>query len=861
MKPSIQFTKRQDGVKIAYSRFGKGPPLVCPAPWVTSLSHILEEPFAHKFWSQLAQEVEIISYDKHGCGQSDRNRRDFSPDSELLDLEAIISLLRLEKFYLLGSSMAGPTALAYTYRNPGKVSKLILYGSYASGQTLAKDEVKSALISLVRASWGLGSKALADIFIPEANTEEIQSFVRFQREGSDAEVAARLMELTYKLDVTELLSHITTPTLILHREKDKIVSLDHGRHLASEIPNANFKLLRGQLHLLWLGDTNEIIEEILGFIGEDRQYRAINISAEQKATRKLRAILSADVKGYSRLMADDEFFTIQTLKAYREIMSNYIKQYNGRVVDSPGDNLLAEFASVVDAVQCAVEIQKKLKKENERFAKGKRLEFRIGVNIGDIVLDEDRIYGDGVNVASRIEGLADPGGVCLSRGAYDQIKKKLSVGFEYMGEHPVKNISEPVRVYKVLMDSDTPGPLVDEPLELPDKPSIAVLPFDNMSGDPSQEYFSDGLTEEIITGLSKLPHLFVIARNSTFTYKGKAIKVQQVSREMGARYVLEGSVRSVGERVRITAQLIDGTTGQHLWADRYDRELKDIFAIQDEITMKIMIALQVKLTEGEQANLQAKHTNNLEAYVKYLQARQYFLKFSKEETVLAKQKYQESIALEPGYAPAIAGLAGTYLQEAWLGWSETPEQSLAKAMQYAQKCVALDESRSFAHAILGFTHLVLRQWDRAVEEMEIAVSLNPNYADSVVGLAVVYRSVGRVEEALSMLEKAMRLNPRPPNWYLHEFGSCYRLMGRYEKAIAVLKSVLNRSPDYLSSRLNLIVTYILSGEEEAARKEAVEVLKQRPDFSIKRFLKHFPYKDQKILDGFSVNLRKAGLTD
>jgi len=848
MKPSIQFTKRQDGVKIAYSRFGKGPPLVCPAPWVTSLSHILEEPFAHKFWSQLAQEVEIISYDKHGCGQSDRNRRDFSPDSELLDLEAIISLLRLEKFYLLGSSMAGPTALAYTYRNPGKVSKLILYGSYASGQTLAKDEVKSALISLVRASWGLGSKALADIFIPEANTEEIQSFVRFQREGSDAEVAARLMELTYKLDVTELLSHITTPTLILHREKDKIVSLDHGRHLASEIPNANFKLLRGQLHLLWLGDTNEIIEEILGFIGEDRQYRAINISAEQKATRKLRAILSADVKGYSRLMADDEFFTIQTLKAYREIMSNYIKQYNGRVVDSPGDNLLAEFASVVDAVQCAVEIQKKLKKENERFAKGKRLEFRIGVNIGDIVLDEDRIYGDGVNVASRIEGLADPGGVCLSRGAYDQIKKKLSVGFEYMGEHPVKNISEPVRVYKVLMDSDTPGPLVDEPLELPDKPSIAVLPFDNMSGDPSQEYFSDGLTEEI-------------ARNSTFTYKGKAIKVQQVSREMGARYVLEGSVRSVGERVRITAQLIDGTTGQHLWADRYDRELKDIFAIQDEITMKIMIALQVKLTEGEQANLQAKHTNNLEAYVKYLQARQYFLKFSKEETVLAKQKYQESIALEPGYAPAIAGLAGTYLQEAWLGWSETPEQSLAKAMQYAQKCVALDESRSFAHAILGFTHLVLRQWDRAVEEMEIAVSLNPNYADSVVGLAVVYRSVGRVEEALSMLEKAMRLNPRPPNWYLHEFGSCYRLMGRYEKAIAVLKSVLNRSPDYLSSRLNLIVTYILSGEEEAARKEAVEVLKQRPDFSIKRFLKHFPYKDQKILDGFSVNLRKAGLTD
>lgn len=328
---------------------------------------------------------------------------------------------------------------------------------------------------------------------------------------------------------------------------------------------------------------------------------------------------------------------------------------------------------------------------------------------------------------------------------------------------------------------------------------------------------------------------------------------------MGAKYVLEGSVRSAGERVRITAQLIDGVTGQHLWADRYDRELKDIFAIQDEITMNIMIALQVKLTEGEQARLQAKYTNNLEAYVKYLQAGEYFVQFSKEGNILARQKYQESIALEPGYASAYARLAGTYLQEAWLGWSESPEQSGAMAMQYAQKCVALDESLSYAHAALGIIHLVLRQWDKAIEESEIAVSLSPNSADSVVLLAITYRTVGRVEEALSMLEKAMRLNPMPPNWYLHEFGSCYRLMGRYEEAIAVFKRVLNRSPDYLNSRLNLIVTYVMSGEEEAARNEVVEVLKQSPDFSIERFLKHFPYKDQKILDGLSDSLSRAGL--
>jgi adenylate cyclase len=380
-----------------------------------------------------------------------------------------------------------------------------------------------------------------------------------------------------------------------------------------------------------------------------------------------------------------------------------------------------------------------------------------------------------------------------------------------------------------------------------------------MSGDPEQEYFCDGLTEEIITGLSKLPHLFVIARNSTFTYKGKAVKVQQVSREMGVKYVLEGSVRSAGERVRITAQLVDGTIGQHLWADRYDRELKDIFAIQDEITMNIMIALQVKLTKGEQARLQAKYTNNLEAYVKYLQAGEYFAKFSREGTVLAKQKYQEAIALEPEYAPAYAGLAGTFLQEVWHGWSEKPEESGAMAMQYAQKCVALDESLSLAHAVLGIIYLVLRQWDKAIEESEIAVALSPNSADSVVLLAVTYKTVGRIEEALSMLKKAMLLNPMPPNFYLHEFGTCYRLMGRYEEAIAVLKRVLNRSPDYLNSRLNLIAAYVMSGKEDAARSEAVEVLKQSPDFSVERFLKHFPYKDQNILDGLRDCWIEAGL--
>jgi adenylate cyclase len=579
---------------------------------------------------------------------------------------------------------------------------------------------------------------------------------------------------------------------------------------------------------------------------------------EGRAKRKLSAVLSADVKGYSRLMGQDETGTVDRLKEYRALMTDLIQQYRGRVVDSPGDNILSEFFSVVDATECAVKIQEELKNRNVELPKDRRMEFRIGINLGDVIEDEDRIYGDGVNIAARIESLAEGGGICISGSVFDQIEGKIPLNYDDLGEQSVKNIKKPVQVYRIYVESEE-SLMVEKEVKLPDEPSIAVLPFENMSGDPEQEYFSDGLTEEIITGLSKLPHLFVIARNSTFTYKGKAVKVQQVSREMGAKYILEGSVRSAGERVRITAQLVDGTTGQHLWADRYDRELKDIFAIQDEITMNIMIALQVKLTEGEQARSQAKYTNNLEAYVKYLQAGEYLVKFSKEGNILAKQKYQESIALEPEYAPAYAGLAGTYLKEAWHGWSETPEQSGALAMQYAQKCVAVDESLSYAHAALGLIHLVLRQWDKAIEESEIAVSLSPNSADSVVMLAVTYKAVGRVEEALSMLEKAMRLNPMPPNWYLHEFGTCYRLMGRYEEATAVLKRVLNRSPDYLNSRLNLIHTYVMSGEEEAARIEAVEVLKQSPDFSVARFLKHFPYKDQKILDGLKECWIKAGL--
>ena len=389
---------------------------------------------------------------------------------------------------------------------------------------------------------------------------------------------------------------------------------------------------------------------------------------EEKVTRKLRAILSADVKGYSLLMANDEAYTIKKLEAYRDSMSDIIRSHSGRVVDAVGDNLLAEFSSIVDAVRCSVEIQKDLQQKNANLPTDKRLEFRIGVNIGDVIQEGNRIYGNGVNVAARIEGLADPGGVCISRNAYSHVRDKLELGYEYLGEHIVKNIKRPIRVYKVLMKPEDAGKLIGEKRQryrkkwsgfgvvtvafligiivwqfyyeksptieaasvqnmafpLPDRPSIAVLPFDNMSGDPKQEFFCDGLSEDIITAISKIPDIFVIARNSSFTYKGTAVKIKQVAEELGVRYVLEGSVRTSENKVRITAQLIDAIKGDHLWAERYDRTLEDVFSLQDEITLKVLTALQVKLTEGEKIRALSRGTNNLNAYLKWVEGRQHF---------------------------------------------------------------------------------------------------------------------------------------------------------------------------------------------------------------------------------------------
>jgi adenylate cyclase len=627
----------------------------------------------------------------------------------------------------------------------------------------------------------------------------------------------------------------------------------------------------------------------------------------EKTKRKLTAILSADVKGYGRLMSEDEAGTIRTLNAYKELIANLIQEHHGRIVDAPGDNVLAEFGSVVDVVQCAVDIQKELKIRNADLRENRRMEFRIGINLGDVIEEEDKIFGDGVNIAARLESLSVPGGICISGTAFDHIKNKLPVGYEYLGEQAVKNIPEPVRVYRVLIQPEAAGKVIGKkevrsglwqkpalafaiavvvvaaafviwrlymrpappPLEvasiekmafpLPDKPSIAVLPFTNMSDDPKQEYFADGMTEEIITALSKTPRIFVIARNSTFTYKGKAVGVKQVAEELGIRYVLEGSVRKSEKNVRVTAQLIDATTGNHLWAERYDRDLKDIFALQDEITLKIIQALQVKLTEGEQARVIGRSTKNLQAYLKALEASVQFARMDKQGSMKAKQLAKEAIVLDPNYAFPYSTLSSAHLLDLWFDFSESPKESMRLAVEASRKALALDPSDPRTH--LGWVNLYImqREHDKAIASAERAVALNPGGARSLFSLGVALYHSCRFEEAVTFFEQAIRLDPFPSGIAFRNLGGAYRSLGRYEEAAKQLKRALELSPNDLFAHLNLAITYIQLGRHQEAKAEAAEVLKIHPRFSLDYYAKVNPLKCQSVLDDHIACLRKAGL--
>jgi adenylate cyclase len=629
--------------------------------------------------------------------------------------------------------------------------------------------------------------------------------------------------------------------------------------------------------------------------------------------RKLTAIMSADVAGYSRLMGDDEAATVMTLEAYKQVMFSLIKQHRGRVVDSPGDNLLAEFASVVDAVQCGVAAQNEFKARNADLPENRRMQFRIGINLGDVIEEGERIYGDGVNIAARLESLADPGGICVSKTAFDHIESKLPLGYQFLGEQTVKNITKPVGAYKVLMEprvlpveekkkAKEPGfwrhksvlvggaviiivligvavwnfylkapriePASKEKMAfpLPDKPSIAVLPFVNMSGDPKNDYLSDGLTEQIITTLSKIQSLFVIARNSTFVYKGKSVKVQQVAEDLGVRYVLEGSLQKSGDKVRITAQLIDALSGHHVWSEYYDRELKDIFALQDEITLKIVLAMMVELEGREDlrrwiAKGARGGTDNLKAAEKNYEGGLMMGRVNKQDNDLARHLFEEATALDPKYYSPYVNLGWTYFFDARFGWSDSPAKSFKKAFELAQKALAINESIADGHSLLGSIYLVMRQHDKAVAEGERAVALNPNGALTYSNFAGILGCAGRWEESVQYAKKSVRLNPRcglTDYWIL---GRAYFMTGHYDESIATWKKALKVNPDFILAHLYLAECYSSMGRDEEASIAGKEVLRINPKFSVEAYAKTLPYKNKADVEREMGALRKAGLPE
>ena len=571
---------------------------------------------------------------------------------------------------------------------------------------------------------------------------------------------------------------------------------------------------------------------------------------EEHVRRRLAAILAADVVGYSRLMEQDEAGTLDALKRRRrDVLTPVVGDHRGRVIKVMGDGVLAEFASAVDAVHCAVDLQQRFSRANEQLPESRRIALRIGINLGDVIVEGSDLYGDGVNVAARLETLADPNGICVSRGVYEQVKNKVAIGFDDLGPQVVKHIAEPVHVYRV--HHEQYDETKKEHLPLPGRPSIAVLPFTYMGNDPEQEAFTDGLTEDLITDLSRNAGLFVIARNSTFAYKGKAVDARRIARDLGVRYLLEGSARRAAGRVRINAQLIDAIGGGHLWAERFDRNLEDIFAVQDEVTAKIVEALVGRLSAPPRSR-----PKSIEAYDLCVRAR-ILTQESPQAAREARILFQQAIALDAGYAEAHRWLAHNFLL-GWLLWGEPMDPTRRLAMDTAEKAMALDPNDAGCHWVLGYLLAHEGRWAESDAQFGATFDLDPNHADAWAMLSDLTVLSGRPAEAIEQLRKAMRLNPHPASWYYWILGQAQYATGQYEAAVETLR----KEETYRTgSRRILAASLAQLGRLEEARREAEMFLVSNPHFRITYWASTQPIRDEATREHFIDGFRKAGLPE
>jgi adenylate cyclase len=586
--------------------------------------------------------------------------------------------------------------------------------------------------------------------------------------------------------------------------------------------------------------------------------------AAERINRKLAAILAADVVGYSRMMAADEAGTLAALKRHREtVFDPAVAAHHGRVVKLIGDGTIVEFASVIDAVNCALSVQRPAEQAPDQRASRAAIVLRIGINLGDVIMEGDDLYGDGVNIAARLEPLAEPGGICISSIVNESIGNRIDVRFQDGGDITVKNIDRPIRVWRWHPSiTAVPSPsIAPNPGPNGAGQSIAVLPFTNMSGDPEQEYFSDGISEDIITDLSKIAGLTVIARNSSFTYKGRSVDVREIGRELGVRSVLEGSIRRAGQRVRITAQLIDATSGSHLWAERYDRDLTDIFAVQDEVTTQIVGALKVTLSPAEKARLVEKEPSNIAAYDCVLRGREIMLGKDKnrETFVEAVTYFKKALELDANYSQAYASLGFAHMFDYQNRWSDDPDKSLKLAREYAQKAIDNDPNEPMAHGAAALTAIFEKDFDRAQAEVDRTLALNPSSALAHNLLGTIRSYSGRPLEAIPAIEQAMRLDPAFRPQFLHFLGIAYLLAGKYETAAAMLRQRILLVPNTDFSRAVLAATLGHLGEIEEARRVWAELMKINPKFSFSAYIGRQPMRPEDA-ERVVAGLAKTGLS-
>jgi TolB-like protein/class 3 adenylate cyclase len=586
----------------------------------------------------------------------------------------------------------------------------------------------------------------------------------------------------------------------------------------------------------------------------------------EQVNRRMAAILAADVAGYSRLMGADEEGTLARLKAHRrELVDSKIAEHHGRIVKTTGDGMLVEFSSVVEAVRCAVGIQRAMVKRNAGVLADHRIEFRVGINLGDIIIDGDDIYGDGVNVAARLEGLAEPNGICVSRVVRDQVRDRLDLAFEDMGEQQVKNIARPVRVFRVTAPAlGQPTPSAKPSLALPDKPSIAVLPFQNMSGDPEQEYFADGIVEEIITAISRVRWLFVIARNSSFTYKNRAVDVRQVGRELGVRYVLEGSVRKAANHVRITGQLVDAATGSHLWADRFDGTLDDIFELQDQVTTSVVGAIAPKLEQAEIERARRKPTESLDAYDYYLRGMASFHKTTREANDAALRLFYRAIELDPDFASAHGMASWCYAWRKMNGWETDRVQAIAETARLARRAAALGTDDAVALCAGGFAlGYNTGDLDDGSAMTDRALVLNPNLATAWLLSGYLKALLGEHEMAIENLARAMRLSPLDPEVFVAHLGlaAAHLFVGRYDEASSWAEKALRHRPNAAGAARVAAASHALAGRLEQAQKAMAHLRQLDPALRISNLRDVLTLRRPEVMARYVEGLRKAGLPE